>query len=81
VTTKRKIRFHISEGSQWVKGYILPVGGVYGFKEIEFEQTTDKPFDDACEALKKEMSEVEYHIWYWTWLGELTIEGHKDFYY
>jgi len=71
---KRRIQFQISINSYFpeprYKGELsLPVGGKHMYKEIEFETDMLKnSMEDAEKALKEEMGDTPYHIWYWTWL-------------
>lgn len=78
---KRKITFDITVGShwpsewgepkQWWGGTLeTPVGGEFETKTIEFETDNKNPFDDACNALDREMQGKTYHVWYWTWTKE-----------
>lgn len=71
---KRKIEFNITVGSvlpekEYEGQILLPLGGTWVFQTIEFETDNIKPMDDALVALKEEMKNESYHIWYWTWLN------------
>jgi len=79
---KRKINFTITIGSHWPEKIypnqiIFPTGGTMTTKIIEFETDNEAPFDDACSALAKEMSQ-EYHIWYWYWIEHSAPDEVQD---
>ena len=59
---KRKISFWIQDTSPFPAWIDLD-------KAIEFK--TDKPensFDNAIKALRKEMRDTPFHVYYWHWL-------------
>lgn len=75
IGNKRKITFTLTVGSEFTENSTdkptLPQGGTFTDNTIEFEQKTNDPFKEACDALKTDMSKqypgMTYHIWYWNW--------------
>lgn len=70
---KRKISFQITIGStipekRYPSEIVFPQGGRIEDKIIEFDTNNDEPLIDAFSALKSEMKDISYHIWYWTWI-------------